>query len=123
MCESLVKKLEQGMTVLATAWIPQKPWIAVVSSCAGWYGRQVALTYGPGLIADYFINSTIVFMGNATMGKIVGAAVVAPIITPTVTPWVAVAAGFIMFYVASLICNLAQKFFTHQCCPEEIATS
>ena len=88
------------MTAVATAWIPQKPWIAAVSGVAWWYGHQVALTYGPGLIADHLIEATVAYMGNATLGKILGATIVAPVITPSVTPWVATAAGCALFYVS-----------------------
>lgn len=105
-------KINAGTTVLATAWIPQTPAVAVFAGCSLWYGRQVALTYAPGYLANYFINLTVAFMGTATVGKVIGATIVAPVMTPSMTPFIATAVGLAMFYCASVIGNLIKKIFS-----------
>jgi hypothetical protein len=105
------KEVNRGMQILASLWIPQKPWIYAVATGAGWYGRQVALTYGPGLVANYFINNTVAYMGAA--GKVIGATIVAPAMTPAVVPWVAIATSCAAFIIAAVICNIALHIFRY----------
>jgi len=118
-CDNIYQKLEKGVSFVITSWIPKEPWIAAVAGFAAWYGRRVALTYAPGYLANYFIKATVTFIGSETIGKITGATIVAPLITPTLTPWVAAAAGFAMFCVISIICNLVKKLFDKYCCPKK----
>jgi hypothetical protein len=108
--------LHEGVVFITTLWIPTEFWVGAVAAAVAWYGRQVTLTYGPGLLADYLIQATVNFMGNATLGKITGAAIVAPIVTPSLIPWVAAAASCLMFVVAACICNLIQRFIFARLC-------
>lgn len=58
----MVQRTERGIAFVATAWIPQRPWVGVVSGGAFWYGRRVALTFAPGMLADRFIKLTVTFV-------------------------------------------------------------
>jgi len=109
---NIVEKLERAVSFTSTAWIPQSPWVACIAGGAWWYGRRVALTYGPGYIANYFIRTTVNFVGSEAAGTFFGTILVAPMFTPSITPWVATAAGGVLFYTVSLICNLAIKVFS-----------
>ena len=109
--DKMFERTRSSIALVTTAWIPRRPWIGVVSGGAFWYGRRVALTYAPGILADYFIKLTITFVGSETAGKVVGMTVVAPMFTPSVTPLAAMATGGILFYAVSLICNLAVQCF------------
>jgi hypothetical protein len=113
MC-SLVDNITSAVSLAATAWIPKKPWIAVVGGIAWWYGHQVALTYAPGIIAEYFISTTAAYLGIG--GTLLGTTVVAPMLTPALVPLVAVGIGCVFFYVAVLIANLVQKYLLKKCC-------
>ncbi len=110
MYDSLVQHTEQGVHLLTTCWIPQKPWVAVLAGAACWYGRRVALTYVPGLLANYFIHMTVIFTGSVTIGKVVGATVVAPMLTPSLVPWAATIIGFGLLYLVATICNIFNKY-------------
>ncbi len=115
MCECIVDKITEGITLLATAWIPKKPWVAALATFALWYGRRVALTYAPGFIANYLINATAAYVGVG--GAFIGATIVAPLLTPTIVPWVATIAGVALCYIVSVIANIVQKYlFERYCC-------
>lgn len=104
--------MEAAVSAVATAWIPHHPVIGIIAGCAMWYGRQVALTYAPGWIADMFINCTITFIGSTSAGTFLGTTVVAPMMTPGLVPLAAAAVGFGTFYLISLIGNLAYKILS-----------
>lgn len=109
--DNIISGVRNATNAVATAWIPEKPWVATFGVVALWYGRRVALTYAPGYLADYFIKITVAFVGNQMVGKSVGAAFVAPIMVPSITPWAAFAFGSMLFYIACVIGNLVQKYF------------
>ncbi len=106
----------EGLSFVATAWIPEKPWAIAAVSIAGWYGRQVALTYAPGIIANYFIQTTAAYVMG---GTILGATIVAPMLTPSIVPLWAIATGAAFMYVVGLIVNLIQKIFCNSCCQKQ----
>ena len=107
--ESIAARLEQGVAYGAALLIPKSPILAVVGAGVWIYGRWVAITYAPGLLADHFINMTIVFMKSATIGKAVGVALIAPIFTPQVLPFVVDLTGFGAAALVVIIGNLAIK--------------
>ncbi len=110
---TITSHVDKGTTLLVKLWTPQKGWITVAAAAAWWYGRQVALTYAPSLVADYFIDKTAAYLGSATLGKVIGATIVAPAMTPSIVPWVAVAAGFGFFILTVIICNIALFIFRY----------
>lgn len=114
MCEFALEKVAEGVSIVSTAWIPRKPWVAALAGFAFWYGRRVALTYAPGVIANFLINTTANYMIG---GSFIGATVVAPMLTPSIVPWVALAFGCALFYLISVISNFVQKYiFERYCC-------
>jgi hypothetical protein len=111
------ESLGDGVAAVVKFGVP-KGWGVVVSGCAFWYGKRVALTYAPGIVANYFINSTIVFTGSTVTGKALGITVVAPMFTPSVVPWVAFGVGCALFYTVAVICNLIQKYLLKKAEPK-----
>jgi hypothetical protein len=109
--------MAEGISFIATAWIPKKPWTIAAVGFAGWYGHQVALTYAPGIIADYLIKTTAAYL--AVGGTVLGVTVVAPMLTPTIVPLVAVAASLAFMYIVGLIVNLIQKLLCDSCCQRQ----
>ncbi len=111
------ESLGDGVAAVVKFGVP-KGWGLVVSGCAFWYGKRVALTYAPGIVANYFINSTIVFTGSTVTGKALGITIVAPMFTPSVVPWVAFGIGCALFYIVAVICNLIQKYLLKKAATE-----
>src|SRR5271156_1333461 len=101
MCSCLHQNMSSAVSLVATAWIPDSPWKAIVGGVAWWYGHQVALTYLPGIISQYLINVT---AANITLGgTVLGVTVVAPLFTPGAVYWLSLAVACASFYMAVVI--------------------
>jgi hypothetical protein len=119
MCTYIANKLERGSAFISSSWVPKSPYTFAFATCAGIYGKRLGETYAAGYISNIFINRsaayTLATIGNETIGRAAGIAIVAPMLTPELTTLAVFAAGCVMFYVAVLIGNLIHKIFTHCC--------
>lgn len=90
--------------------IPGSPTIAAISFATGWYGRRIVLTYGPGLLANFFMSKA--YLGSPLLGKIIGGLIVAPTLVPSITPMIALGSSVAVAWVTCILCNIvARKIF------------
>ncbi len=117
MCSSLHHHMTRAVSLVATAWVPDSPIKAVAGGIAWWYGRQVALTYLPGIISQYLIDVT---AANISIGgTVLGVTVVAPLFTPGAVYWLSLAAACASFYIAVVVYNVAERFICNPCCAKK----
>lgn len=109
--EKLECRVEAGIAYVATIWIPKQPLGFAAACIGGWYGRQVAVGYAPGLVAHYFKESAVAYMGSASVGAAVNASVIAPVASQIIVPYLVDFIGFIAFALVGIICNLAAQRF------------
>lgn len=107
---TVAKSVEQGLQYGVSLLIPKSPVLLVVSGVAWYYGRCLAITYAPGILASHFIKVTEAFMNSVSIGRALGTAFTAPMFTPHILPYTVDFVGLLSYGFVTIIGNLAIKY-------------
>jgi hypothetical protein len=110
----ILSKVGRGIKICTNTAIsysvPHSAQTMVLATCVAWYGRRLALTYGPGFLAQFFMSKA--YLGSKTLGWWVGALIVAPTMVPSMIPYVATGTAAGCFWLTCVTCNVvARKIF------------